>query len=192
MAELAERAPDGLVNAERVRVLHERGEEQVERFLRLPAGGEMARQREPRAPVLRVVFDEPPAESREALRAPARGRPALRADRRPDRRDPARPARASPRSPAASFSLPCGDAHVAEVQVGRHGARVEIDGALEAAARLGVVLAAHRLEADLVLEERENGLALRLASRWRPAWSAAAACRTPRSTGAALRAASAG
>ena len=40
--QLAERAPDGLVDAERVRVLHERGEEQIERLARLAAGGEVA------------------------------------------------------------------------------------------------------------------------------------------------------
>ena len=35
--QLAERAPDRLVDAERVRILHERGEQQVERLVRLPA-----------------------------------------------------------------------------------------------------------------------------------------------------------
>ena len=63
---------------------------------------------------------------------------------------------------AASFSLPSDDAHVAEVEIRRHRPGVEIDGALEAPGRFGQVLAAHRLEPDLVLEERQNGLALRL------------------------------
>src|SRR5262245_46639976 len=67
MVELAERAPDGLMNAERVRILNERNEEQVQRLARLPTGGEMPRQRQARSPVLRVLLDEPSAEARKAL-----------------------------------------------------------------------------------------------------------------------------
>jgi hypothetical protein len=55
VAEQTERPPDGLMNAERVRVLYERGEEELEGFLRLPAGGEVSRQRQPGTPVLRRV-----------------------------------------------------------------------------------------------------------------------------------------
>ena len=43
MAELPEGAPDRLVDAERVRVLHQRGEQQVERFARLARGRQVAR-----------------------------------------------------------------------------------------------------------------------------------------------------
>ena len=67
VVELAERAPDRLVDAERVRVLHERGEQQVERLARLAAAGQMPRQRETRAPVLRVLFDQAAAQAREAI-----------------------------------------------------------------------------------------------------------------------------
>ena len=41
MAKLDERAPDRLVDAERVRILNERGEEQLERVVRLAAGRQM-------------------------------------------------------------------------------------------------------------------------------------------------------
>src|SRR5262245_22934312 len=67
MMELAERAPDRLVDAERVRVLDERRKEQIQRIARMSAGREVAREREPRAPVLRVLLDEAPAQTREAL-----------------------------------------------------------------------------------------------------------------------------
>ncbi len=62
---------------------------------------------------------------------------------------------------AASSLAPLRHPHVAEVQVGRDGAGVEIDGAPVAALGLGEVLPPHRLEADLVLEEREDRLVLR-------------------------------
>ena len=193
MVQLAERAPDRLVDAERVRVLHERGEQQVERFVRLAArrpGGATA-------PAARAS----PAGSRRSAggtdavkRSGVAGadRRAPRADRTPGRRGRARPRSAFPRSPPPRCSLPCGDADVAEIQVRRHGARVEIDRRLEAPDRLGVVLPAHRLEADLVFEKRENRLVLRPRVDRRPASTAAGACRRPRSTGAAPRAASAG
>ena len=41
VAELPERAPDRLVDAERVRILDERGEQEIERVARPVAGGEM-------------------------------------------------------------------------------------------------------------------------------------------------------
>src|SRR5436309_1834441 len=58
MVELTERAPDRLVDAQRVRVLDERGEEQIQRVARLSAGRQMARQRKARAPVLGVLLDQ--------------------------------------------------------------------------------------------------------------------------------------
>src|SRR5262249_22608533 len=67
MVKLAERSPDCLVNAESVRIRNERGKQQIERVARLAAGREVARQREPRTPVLRVVLDQAAAETREAL-----------------------------------------------------------------------------------------------------------------------------
>src|SRR6266566_4222533 len=42
MAKLDESAPDRLVDAERVRILNERGEEQLERVVRLTAGRQMS------------------------------------------------------------------------------------------------------------------------------------------------------
>ena len=42
MLQLSERPPDRLMDAERVRVLDERREQQIERFLRLPGRGQMA------------------------------------------------------------------------------------------------------------------------------------------------------
>ena len=135
MAQLAERAPDRLMDAERVRILHERGEQQVERLVRPAAGREVARQRQPRAPVLRVVVDQPPAEPREPLRDAGADRQRFEPIERqvgavgrdvdqllPDRR--------------GLLLVALRHAHVAEVQIRRHGARVEIDGALEAADRL--------------------------------------------------------
>ena len=47
--ELSERAPDCLVNAERVRILHERREEQIERVVRPPARRQVPRERQTRA-----------------------------------------------------------------------------------------------------------------------------------------------
>src|SRR5689334_2109858 len=42
MMQLTERAPDRLVDAERMRILDQRGEQQVERLARLTGGREMA------------------------------------------------------------------------------------------------------------------------------------------------------
>src|SRR5665213_57250 len=42
MTQLAERAPDRLVDAERMRILDERGEEQFERVLGVPTGRQMS------------------------------------------------------------------------------------------------------------------------------------------------------
>jgi hypothetical protein len=42
VVKLAEGSPDGLVDAERMRVLHERGEEQIERVLRMSARRQVA------------------------------------------------------------------------------------------------------------------------------------------------------
>ena len=72
-----------------------------------PLAGQVARQRQPRAPVLRVLVDQPPAEAREALGRARCGPPAPRADRTPDRRDRARPRPAAPRSRRPRCSLPC-------------------------------------------------------------------------------------
>src|SRR5207245_1088117 len=69
MMQLSERPPDRLVDAERVRVLDEGGKEQVERFAWVAAAGQMAREGEPCAPVLRILVDQPPAQTREPLRA---------------------------------------------------------------------------------------------------------------------------
>jgi hypothetical protein len=86
MPELAEGTPDGLVNAERVRVLDQRGEEQVERFLRPPARREVAGQGEPGAPVLRIVADKALASRVNPLRTAAHHRE-LRGGRTRGRRD---------------------------------------------------------------------------------------------------------
>src|SRR4029079_1919202 len=51
--------------------------------------------------------------------------------------------------------------HVAEIQVRRHGAGIEIDRRLETADRFRKVLPPHGLEPDFVFQERENRLALR-------------------------------
>src|SRR5207247_2824476 len=67
VTELAERAPDRLMDAAGVRVLDERCEEQIQRVARPLAGREVPRQRESRAPVLGVLVDEALAEPREAV-----------------------------------------------------------------------------------------------------------------------------
>src|SRR5204862_6909276 len=46
MMQLRERAPDRLMDAERVWILHQRGEQQVERFARAAARRQMARERQ--------------------------------------------------------------------------------------------------------------------------------------------------
>src|SRR5262245_30240444 len=51
MLQLAERPPDRLTDAQRVRILDERREQQVERVARTPAGGEVPRKRQACAPV---------------------------------------------------------------------------------------------------------------------------------------------
>ena len=61
MLQCGKRAPDGLMNAERVRILHERGKQELEPVVMAAAGNQVARERKPRAPVLRVVVDDPPA-----------------------------------------------------------------------------------------------------------------------------------
>jgi len=68
MAKLGKRPPDRLVNAQRVRVLNERGKEKIQRFLRMSALREVAREGEPRTPILRILFDEPPAETGKPFR----------------------------------------------------------------------------------------------------------------------------
>src|SRR5262245_14956984 len=70
MAKLAECPPDRLVDAERVRVLHERREEQIERFLRVASMDQVTRKRQACAPVLRILFDEPAAQAGESFRTP--------------------------------------------------------------------------------------------------------------------------
>ncbi len=57
------------------------------------------------------------------------------------------------------------DTNVTKVEVGRHRPRVEFDGAFEPADRFRQVAAPHRLEADLVVEEREDGFVLPLGRR---------------------------
>ena len=42
MVELPQRTPDGAMDAERVRILHQRREQEVERFPRLACSGQMA------------------------------------------------------------------------------------------------------------------------------------------------------
>ena len=68
MTELTERAPDRLVNAQGMRVLHEGGKQEVERLVRSSACRQVARQRQSGAPVLWVVVDQLPAETRETFR----------------------------------------------------------------------------------------------------------------------------
>src|SRR5262245_50032157 len=68
MTELTERAPDGLVNTQRMRVLHESRKQEVERLMRSSACRQVPRQRQAGAPVLWVVVDQLPAEPREAFR----------------------------------------------------------------------------------------------------------------------------
>ena len=67
---LTERAPDGLMDAQRVRVLHQRCELQVERLARAPAGRQVARQCQTGTPVLRILVDQPAAQAREPFRRP--------------------------------------------------------------------------------------------------------------------------
>ena len=67
MPEMPEGAPDGLVNTERMRILDERGKEELQRLLRTATRREMSRQREPRAPILRGFLDDPPAQMRESI-----------------------------------------------------------------------------------------------------------------------------
>src|SRR5262249_7429596 len=62
MPQLSERAPDGLMNTEGMRILNECGEEKFQRFLRTAVGREMARQRQSRAPILRGFFDHTPTQ----------------------------------------------------------------------------------------------------------------------------------
>src|SRR5262245_47733649 len=67
VVQLAERPPDRLVDTQRVRILHERGEQEIERLAWLVRRGEMLGQCEPRAPVLRALVDQPPAQTREPI-----------------------------------------------------------------------------------------------------------------------------
>ena len=130
MVQLPERAPDRLMDAQRVRVLDERGELEVERFAGPAAGREMTRQRQPRAPVLRVVVDQPPAEAREPLRRSGPDRQRLEPIEREVgaiRRDVNQ--LLPDRGGLALVALQHAD--VAEIQVGRDRPGVEVDRALE-------------------------------------------------------------
>src|SRR5438477_11912388 len=128
MMELSERAPNRLMDAQRVRVLHERGKQEVERVARPAAGGEVARQRETRAPVVRRFVDEPLAQTRETLGLSGADRQRLETiegevgtvPRDVDQLLPDRGGR-----PFVALQ----HAHVAEVQVRGYGPRIEIDGA---------------------------------------------------------------
>ena len=50
------------------------------------------------------------------------------------------------------------NAHITEIQVGGYGPAVQVDGAIEATDRLRIILPSYRLEANLVLEKRQNRL----------------------------------
>ena len=137
MVKLAERAPDRLVDAERVRVLDQRGEQQVER---LAAAGRSAARWRDRASRARQSCGLSSIRRRHRRVNRSGCRLADRERFEPVEREVGAIGRdlapAFPRSPRRRCSLPCGHAHVAEVEVGRHRARVEIDRALEAARSL--------------------------------------------------------
>ena len=50
-----------------MRILHQRVEQQIERFARLSLRRQVTGQRQPGAPVLRVLVDQPPAQRGKAL-----------------------------------------------------------------------------------------------------------------------------
>src|SRR2546428_928974 len=119
----------------------------------------MAREREARAPILRVVLDEPAAQPREAIGvAGAHGERFEALEREigavgRDLED------ALPDRGRVSL-VALRDADVAEIQIRGHRTRVEVDGGFESPRGFGVFLPAHRLEADLVFKERQNRLVL--------------------------------
>ena len=158
--ELTERAPDGLVDAERVGVLHERGEQQIKGFARMRAGCQVPGQCESGAPVLRVVADEAAAEPREPFGRGGPDRQGFESIEREIRT--VRSDRDQPFLGVRGGGVLClQNAHVAQVQIRRHRTLVEVNRSLEPADGFGVVHPAHGLEPDLVLEKRENGLVLR-------------------------------
>src|SRR5215475_12301491 len=68
MPQLSECAPDGLMNTERMRILHERSEEKFQRFLWTAVCREMSRQRQSRAPILGAFFDDTPTKMGKPIR----------------------------------------------------------------------------------------------------------------------------
>src|SRR5580765_776637 len=152
------------MDAERVRILYERGEEQLERVLWMSSSGEMPRQRETRAPILRSLVDQPAAEIREALGRTGADRDLLESVEREVRAVGGDVDHPLPNL-HGFLILALRDADVAEIEVRRHGSRIETDRAFETAGRLRIILAPQRLESDLVLQKRENRLILRLGVR---------------------------
>src|SRR5687768_7374431 len=117
----------------------------------------MSGQRQARTPVLLIAGDQFPAELREAL-----GRAEPRVGEREAVEGEVRPLRCLV---DRLFPDPGGLRHpvvagmdVAEIQIGGNDTRVEIDRRLKARDRSGVVSTGNGLEAELVLEECENGL----------------------------------
>ena len=53
---------------------------------------------------------------------------------------------------------PCAEPQVAEIQICRHRVRVELDGGLEAAGGVAEVAGLERIDADGVLEERQDAV----------------------------------
>ena len=66
--QLSQRAPDGLMDAKRVWILHQRREQELERVMRMAARRQMPGQGKAGAPVLRVVVDQAAAQLRESVR----------------------------------------------------------------------------------------------------------------------------
>src|SRR3954462_9855436 len=66
--ERRKRLPDRLVQRERMRVVSDRLEQELERIGRLSLRGQMTRERKAGAPILRIRSDQPFAEDREPFR----------------------------------------------------------------------------------------------------------------------------
>ncbi len=129
------------------------------------AAVEVPRERRARAPLARGGGGQAPAELGEPVFGPHRART------RCSRRSSARYARSGETSidrsqiATALARSPCRRLHVAQMEVGRNHAAVEVDRGLEPARGLVEPSVLERLQPKLVLEEREDRLRLRLVGR---------------------------
>ncbi len=139
MAQLAERTPDRLVNAERVRVLDERGEQEVQRLVRPSTRDEMARERKPGAPVVRRFLDQSAAELGKPVRVARSHGQCFEAIERQVRSIRCDLDQCLPDPRRLSF-VALSDTNVAQIQVRRYCPAVEIDRCLVTANRLRVIL----------------------------------------------------